>query len=31
VATADGVTFLAERGVNAVKVGIGPAAAARRG
>jgi IMP dehydrogenase len=24
VATADGVTFLAERGVNAVKVGIGP-------
>jgi IMP dehydrogenase len=24
VATADGVTFLAERGVNAIKVGIGP-------
>ena len=24
VATADGVTFLAERGVNAVKIGIGP-------
>src|SRR5204863_6876206 len=24
VATAEGVTFLAERGVNAVKVGIGP-------